>query len=188
MAYSIEDFKSVMTSKNGLARSNLFKVTLPPISSINSRELTILCKSVQLPGRQIMTNERRIGLESAKVAYGYANVEVSMTFYETNQYDIRKYFEAWQNLAVNQQTKEIGYLRGPNGYGKDITIEQLKKPTPMRDNVFATVDNTTVGDVVYKCKLIEAFPTTLTQIDLSDASDTLVETTVSLSYTNWFEI
>lgn len=182
MAYSINDFKSVIVRKGGLARPNLFRVTLPPISGVTSRELTVLCKNAQLPGRQIMTNERRLGIETSKVAYGYAIIEVPMIFYETNDYNIRKYFEAWQNLAVNQQTKEVGYLRGTNGYGKDILIDQLKKPTE------GGADQVSRQDIVYSCKLIEAHPTTLSSIDLSDAENTLIEVNVSFSYTNWIEV
>lgn len=181
MAYSIEDFKSVMTRRGGLARPNLFRVTLPPLSS-TSRDLTIMCKTAQLPGRQILTNERRHGIETSRISYGYAVVEVPMTFYETNDYNIRKYFEQWQNIAVNQETRELGYLRGSNGYGKDVVIEQLKKPTE------GSANDVSEADVVYKCRLIEAFPTTLSSIDLSDAENSVVEVNVSLSYTNWYEV
>lgn len=183
MSYSINTFKEVMSRRGGLARSNIYRVTLPPIEGASSADLNVLCKNVQLPGRQVMTNERRIGIATQKVAYGYAVVEVPMTFIETNNYDIRKYFEAWQNIAVNQETKELGWLRGLSGYGKDVYIEQLKKGSPA-----STVGEVSAEDVIYKCRLTEAYPTTINSVDLSNESETLVEINVSFSYTNWMEV
>ena len=41
-------------------------------------------------------------------------------------------------------------------------------------------------DTVYSCELIQAFPTTLGQIQLGDGNaDGIVELTVQLSYKNW---
>ena len=42
------------------------------------------------------------------------------------------------------------------------------------------------SDVVYSCELIQAFPTSMAQIQLSDgAMDGVVELNVQLSYKNW---
>ena len=57
---SINQFKSLVNAKNGIARSNLFRVKLPSLPGATMEELNILCKDVQLPGRQVLTNERRI--------------------------------------------------------------------------------------------------------------------------------
>ena len=39
--------------------------------------------------------------------------------------------------------------------------------------------------VVYRCKLIDAYPTTMTAIQLNNELDGVVELNVQLSYTNW---
>ena len=42
------------------------------------------------------------------------------------------------------------------------------------------------ADTVYSCELIQAFPTTMSSIELSDAGmDGVVNLTVQLSYKNW---
>ena len=53
----------------------LFKVVLPSASSLgmggssaSGRDLNLLCTGVDLPGRQIMTNDREIGGVMQKVA------------------------------------------------------------------------------------------------------------------------
>lgn len=163
---SINDLKGIISGKGGAARSNRFKVILPPINGVTSNELDLLCRDVNLPGRQILTRERTIGIQTRKVAYGFAQEDVSITFLLLNDYGAKRYFEAWQNIAINQETLEIGYKKD---YSKKVSIFQL--------------DNQNRN--VYKCDLLEAFPTTMNTIALNNELDGLVEVNVQLSYTNW---
>lgn len=212
MTYSIDKFKGLVSSKGGIARTNIFRVTLPALPGASTREIDLLCKNVNLPGRQIMTNERMIGTKVERIPYGHTRSDVSMTFHVLNDYGIRNYFETWQNRAVNQNTFEVGYQKGADGYAFDIKIEQLKHgvgfpvystplgipklPTILQNRLpkvgpfdlaqgeldlnFITKEN-----VVYSCKLIAAFPTSMSDIQLSNDQDGLVELNVTLSYTNW---
>ena len=214
---TIDDLKALVSSKGGLARGNVFAVALPPLAGLRSRELNLLCSGVNLPGRQIMSQERDIGLITQKVANNQAYDDVSLTFRCLNDYGIREYFETWQNLCIDQQSLEVGYL---NEYAFNIKIHQLKRgfgaPTyqtpfglpklpPMANNLIdkfvgskplggvirALTGELDLGflgqdDTVYSCELIQAFPTTLGQIQLGDGnSNGIVELTVQLSYKNW---
>lgn len=212
MANSIDQFKSLISQKDGIARNNVFRVKLPSIPGATSEEVNLLCKDVQLPGRQILTNERKIGMKMEKIPYGYAVTDVSMTFHVLNDYGIRNYFEVWQNLAVDQDTYELGYQRGQGKFGFDIQIEQLKKgfglpvystplgipklPTALQNRLpkigpfdFAQgeldLNFITGDDVVYSCTLIDAFPTSLNALQLNNEMDGVLELNVSMSYTNW---
>jgi len=202
MVATIDKFKSLISAKGGIARPNLFRIKFPSLPGATSEEVNILCKDVQLPGRQIMTNERRIGLQMEKVPYGYAVGDVSATFHVLNNYGIKEYFETWQNLAVNQQTKEIGYQ---SEYARSVEIEQFQKVQRLPNRFKKEFDNSllprlsdvdivqqffNVDDqlndlVVYRCKLIDAFPTSMTAIQLNNDLDGIVELNVQLSYTNW---
>ena len=210
---NIEQMKSLISRKDGIARSNVFRVKLPSLPGATSEEVNLLCKDVVLHGKQVLTNERKVGMKTQKTPYGYGVSDVSMTFYVLNDYGIRKYFEVWQNLAVNQDAHEIGYLRGQEGYGKQIVIEQLKKgiglpvystplgipklPSEIQNRLprFGPIDlaqgqldlnYVTNDDVIYSCTLIDAFPTTMNDIQLNNELDGVVEVNVQLSYTNWF--
>ena len=59
-----------------------------------------------------------------KVAYGYASEDINLTFYCLNDMRVRDYFENWQNLAVNQETSEVGYYKD---YTFDVVIQTLRK-------------------------------------------------------------
>lgn len=210
MVQSIDRFKSLINNKNGLARSNLFRVKLPSLPGARSEEMNILCKDVNLPGRQILTNERQIGMQNVKVPYGYAVQDVSMTFHVLNDYGVKEYFETWQNLAVNQNRYEVGYQKGVGGYARDVEIEQFRKVKrlPRRfteefrsetglqqflprlsdfeivQDVFGLQDQ--LNDlVIYRCKLIDAYPTGLNAIQLNNELDGVVELNIQMSYTNW---
>ena len=42
-----------------------------------------------------------------------------------------------------------------------------------------------VNASTYSVELVNAFPTTITSVDYNNEADGFVETTVSMSYTNW---
>lgn len=191
---TIDQFKSLVSSKGGVARANVFRVRLPSLPGVaSSRDISLLCKDVQLPGRQILTNERRIGLQFEKVAYGYAIQDINMTFHVMNDYGIKRYFETWQDLAVNQTSLEVGYY---NDYTFQIVIDQLKKgvtlPTYSFGNfldLFTPRTVTVANDqIIYSCQLTNAFPTTMNAIQLNNDQDGIVELNVQLSYKNWKQI
>ena len=58
MPMSVDDLKGAL--RNGPARSNMFQVVMPVLPGLvgETRELNLLCRDVQLPGRQVITNER----------------------------------------------------------------------------------------------------------------------------------
>ena len=100
---SIDELKSLISSKGGLANPTLYRVFLPKSPGngyykVDTPELNMLASSVTLPGRQIMTQEREIGGVVQKVANNSATADVNMTFRVLNNYGVRRYFESWQKL------------------------------------------------------------------------------------------
>jgi hypothetical protein len=208
MAFRIDDFKSQVGKGGGFAMGNLFKIFLPPLKG-DAREMNLLCKAASLPGRQITSIEKPMGLQNTKIAYGYAVDDVTLTFHCLNDMKIREYFETWQNLAVNQETLEVGYY---NEYTHPVIIQHIKKGTsfPIKkkklfdsgklpssianrlprlgplDLAQGEFDlNAVFGDdITYTLLLDKAYPTTMNAIELSDDGQ-LLEVTVQLSYKNW---
>jgi len=208
MAFRIDDFKSQVGAGGGFAMGNLYKIFLPPLKG-DSRTLNLLCKAASLPGRQILSNEKQIGLQTTKIAYGYAVDDVTLTFHCLNDMKVREYFETWQNLAVNNETYEVGYF---NEYTHPVIIQHIKKGTsfPLKkkklfdsgklpssiagrlprlgplDLAQGELDlNAVFGDdITYTLLLDKAYPTTLNAIELSDDGQ-LLEVSVQLSYKNW---
>ena len=142
---SIEELKGRIISKNGIAMANQYMVTLPPMKGAGSRALNVLCKSVDMPGKQITTLDRAIGIHNEKIVSGYLVDDISMTFHVLNDYGVKKYFDTWRQLMVGDQftakkTKEVPAeesekVEGPDGEKKET------KTVP---------DGLDVGEVGYK--------------------------------------
>lgn len=225
MTYNIEQFKGNLSKERGLAMSNLFLVELPSLSgkkrvdggSINgypADDFNLLCKAASLPGRQILTSDRTVGMNLTKNAYGYSVEDVTLSFYVTNTYKIKSYFEDWMGCAIsNAAPYEVGYY---DDYVEDIRIHQLRKgelfkgidvdlgfdlklPQVVKDNL-PTIGGIDLGELsegnlsidigspentVYTCSLFEAFPTSMVEIPLSNDQNGIVEFSVQMSYKNW---
>lgn len=207
MANSIEDLKALANTKLGFARANRFLVTLPSIGAgggllggivgivsqaagtgtgggASPRELNILCSNATMPAKQVLTNDRRIGMEYQKMAYGYAVDDVSMTFYLMNDYGVKDYFDSWRQTIINEDDMSTNYK---NEYAKTVTIHQLRQPLagfskqvgPIRFNAGLG------GGTVYSVDLRKAFPIATSAVELNNELDGLVQLTVTLAYTNW---
>ena len=171
MPFSIEQIKGAITAGNGLAKGNLFNVSIPIIPDVNaggldSQSLNIMCKNITMPGQQLLTKEKIINGFPEKVAYGMAYEDVNVTFAERNDYLIRSYFTKWHNYIFNQNDGTVKYK---NQYTCDITINPIDR-----------TDTTTYG-----VKLIKAFPTQLTNIDYNNEADNFVDVSVTFTYQKW---
>jgi len=169
---NVEAFRSSL--KKGVARNNLFKVILPSITTnqgtIDPSTMNLMCRAASLPGRQMNINERIIGIpKPEKVVNGFQIDDMSMTFIMTNDYEAKRYFDAWTSLTMNFDSYELKYKFGSEGYAKQVTIIQLNSR----------------GQEIYECKLEDAFPTTVNAIEFTNEQGGVVELNVQLSYYNW---
>ena len=127
---TIETLKASIERGKGLASSSRFEVfiTLPPALkefgslSDNSRELSLLAQSCNIPGRTIGTIDYKSVRQSVKIPNGYSQEDVTMTFLLTNDYFVKRIFDRWINSSVDQETYRVMY---DNYYTGDILINQL---------------------------------------------------------------
>jgi len=182
--YNTEKLRSLIAESNGLASPNRFSVELPDVSGMTSpnalsdvlapvgmENISILCTSAQIPGKQLNVMSREIGIGTKSVANGQVFTAVNLSFYLTNKYEIRKYFQYWMNCVVTQDENDAMYAGYYNNYVKDVTIHQLER------------GNDTVADSVYSVTLVDAFPTQMELLQLNNqAQTTAMEMTVSLAY------
>ena len=185
----IEDLKSKVSLKNGFAFSHHFAVELPSLSGINGDTMNVLCKDVDMPGKQILTLDRNIGIHNEKVVNGFATADLNMTFYMTNDYGPRKYFDKWMSEMVNEETGNIQWKKGKDGSGgfaKDITIHQLSKPQARVGFDLGIIDINfdLLGSSIYSVTLEDAFPMTQNAINLT-SQGAIVELQVNFAYTKW---
>lgn len=206
---SVDAFKALVAAKGGLARANLFQVDLPVFDGVSSRDLNLLCREVNLPGRQVATIEFPIGTKIEKIAYGSVTDDVSMSFLVLNDYKVKSYFEQWQKLAYDPETYEIGYR---SQYARQVQIHQMDKGVsfPVLNRSFGSfsipsnisnrlpsfgpidlgqqefdLDFYLPSRKIYTCTLEKVWPVTIEAIPLNNELDGIVELRVQLSYVRW---
>jgi len=200
---SINVLKSTISGAGGLAKPNKFHVELPSIpgNPLTSRDLSILCRTASLPAKQIATHERRIGMESEKIAYGYVVDDINISFLILNDYRVKKYFDAWRALTINETAQTANYK---DDYKKSVKIHQLAvatpalslsslgiPPSPITRNItrsFAPFPQVQIQTPVYSVELLEAFPITTSATEFTQEPDGFLEMSVQFAYTNWREI
>ena len=217
MSNSVEKIKALVGKGRGFARPNLYRIILPSVvgdtrfklpvvgellnrgqanirRTIEPEDINMLCSAVGMPGRQLNTHDRRIGLINQKVAYGFTVEDVNLTFRVLNDFKIKEYFEAWQNSAI-KTNYEIAYF---NDYTADVVIQSItNNPSGDYDQLLKLsyagldaggIETALAGGqaVAYTCLLQNAYPTNINTMEFSDGNaDGLLELQVTLSYKDW---
>jgi hypothetical protein len=204
MAKSISDFKSYL--KKGGARPNLFLVRLNFPSQISqiadigtitsatnlTTQAEFMVKTAQIPASNIGTIEVPFRGRMLKVAGDRTFEPWSVTVVNDGQFQIRQAFEAWSRgiNALTENVSQLGYgADGGASYCVDMTVYQLSRDGQTPSRTPANPNNVGVDgmEVVRAYKFYDAWPSSLSSIDLSfEANDQIEEFTVEFQY-NFFE-
>jgi hypothetical protein len=165
---SYNKFKSFVKTE-GLATGSKFNIILPPIEGVigNLSDLSMQCEIASLPGTNIMTSEIRTFGETTELAYGITYPPINLTFFVSNKFDTKKYFEGWQNVVFNRLNRCPGYY---DNYAKPITI---------------IVSDKSGKTDTYKLVLHEAYPKSIQDISLSYSDSAPIKLSVMIQYKWW---
>jgi hypothetical protein len=163
---TISDFKIAVQRNRGFAKANRFSVEITNIPGLNpedARDLSFMCESVSIPGKQITTLDYENGTRRPlKIPTGVLDDDVAITFNLTNNYFVKRAFDAWLNKIIDQQYL-LNYI---DEYVRVVTISQLDED-----------DNE-----IYIVKLKNAYPFQVGAIELANAStDTISTVTVTFA-------
>lgn len=176
MVIRYQDFISDLNSHGGVIASNRFEVVIHPspimgkvsISSpggsaipnpfethgvkgliSNLEHFKFMCVQTSLPGISVATNEPRHYGPVVKVPYSKIFEDISMTFLCTSKnYVERRFFDAWIESVCNYSNHDFNYL---NEYVGTAEIYALNYKL----------------ERVYGLKLINFFPLSISNVDLS---------------------
>ena len=191
--------KSTINRRGGVARGNRYAVYIThPSKGMNSflkfdpatllsnlisgdgvnlgdfisdpRDMFLLCQSASLPGKRITTTEATHNHNRTKKPYSMMTEEVTMSFLLTNDYYVKRYFDMWQNMIVDDSGDHYKTMY-KRDYSTDVTIQQLS----------------TSNDFVpgYSIQLLNAYPIQVSSVELSNGGDGLLEVSVTWEYDNW---
>ena len=172
---NIDDLKSVIGKRGGVAQANRFEIHIntPPGLNLDTRDFSVLCESCTLPGRQITTIDYQILQQSYKIPSGFINDDVSFTFILTNDFYVKRAFEAWANAVIDFDSYKAKYR---DNYAGEITIRQLNK----------SISTQLTDSVIYEAVLHNAFPISIGSLSLDNqAENTIQKLTVTVAYENF---
>ena len=131
------------------------------------RDISMLCQTATIPGRQITTFETSDRDASRKIPYGFIDMEVNCTFLLTQDYYMKTIFDNWMQVVFNTNDYHPGYK---DDITADVRIQQLnKKYRP-----------------IYGVVLKKAFPVSITDIVLDNsATDSVSSFTITFAYDTW---
>jgi len=172
------DFLAKVDGQGSLARANKFSVMITPPPKLNSSkqpdQVQFLCHTAEIPGKQFSTVEDRIyGVEVMK-PYAATYEPVSLTFYNTNDFSPRKFWEDWMEWIQPRGTRNMRYYN--EMYGR-IQIYHYSESAP----------ETVPGSETYVCTLNEAWPLSIGELEMSWENQDVAEFAVSIQYKDWSE-
>ena len=116
--FAPDRFRATMTNNFGLASPSRFEVEFPNINGLvkpnggkikdktNVEDRNLLCVAAGMPSKNLNTVNRGYGIENQMVVTGHSFPEVSFSFYLTNTYSMREYFERWMQACSSQDPDE----------------------------------------------------------------------------------
>jgi len=176
-SFEVSEFLSKIDAKGSLARRNRFSVEITPpdslVSDVNSADIEFLIKTVSFPSRSFGTSNYRYGGKfGLEVPYEMTEEPVAITFQGTNDWSARKFWYDWLEHIQSINSYNMQYYKSYIGTVKisvyNETQEVATHPT-------------------HKVALMEAWPKTISSIDLGWENSELVDFSVDITY-SWWEI
>jgi hypothetical protein len=163
MATQLSSILSEINTR-GLHQPNRYRVVIARDGM--GAELEMFAQAVNIPGQQISSFEYPFEnvMYPVKVPNGTIIEDVNLTFMLTNDFKIKKFFDAWLAEVVTAEY----LLNYPAEYEQDIQIIALNQK----------------GEEVYTTKIVGAYPLTVASIPLAfDSNDEYTKLDVTLAIT-----
>lgn len=166
---------------NGLARSNRFLVSLTPPSKVISglegqgsanvdnnrlQNILLLCDSAQLPGVTLNTTPIRSFGEVREIPYELNFEPITLTFFVDAEMNVKKLFDLWLLSAQIGDTRKFNYY---DSY-----------TCPMKIYVQDMAEQNR-----YIVEMFEAYPKTVSAVQLDYANRDVMKLTVTMMYKYW---
>ena len=166
--YEVLFFPPVGASQTPSTVNTFFRQMFKNITDGDQREVSMQCHKIEFPGRNLdSTPDTNIYGPSREIVSGFSFAEITASFYQSNNYKEKQFFETWQRLCYDPNTFSMGYY---DEYVGKIQIYSLDNDGLRR----------------YGVELVECFPKTIAAQQLDALPSTTAQTCdVSFSYRYW---
>ena len=172
---SPQDFMSKVGNQGGISYSNKFSIMVTPPFSMpfaDGPSMQMVCNQATLPGKALArTDDRIYGIDVQK-PYGVTFEPAALTFYNTNKFTAREFWEQWLEWIQPASSRNIRYYSEMVG---SIQIyhysENVEEAVPGKENYVMTLN--------------EAYPMSIEELELNWESQEVMEFQVQISYKDW---
>ena len=173
--FAITDFIAKLDALGSYAKRNRFTVEIiPPVtlnSSVPASQIEFLVKAISFPARSFgSTTYRSGGKYGLEVPYEVTEEPVGITFLGTNDWKARKFWYDWHEYIQSNSSYNMQYY---NKFIGTIAISVYNEESQNADSP------------THKVTLHEAWPKTISGIDLGLESSELVDFSIDIVY-NWW--
>jgi len=166
--YEVLFFPPVGASQTPSTVNTFFRQMFKNITDGDQREVSMQCHKIEFPGRNLdSVPDTNIYGPTREIVNGFSFADITASFYQSNNYKEKQFFETWQRLCYDPNTFSMGYY---DEYVGKIQIYSLDNDGLRR----------------YGVELIECFPKTIAAQQLDALPSTVAQTCdVSFSYRYW---
>ena len=169
MSFSVAEFTGTI-GKLGLASPNKFEVAIHFPNGLRNQDFDIMCETATIAGRSVQSMADVIYGIRRDVAYGAPQyTPLSLTFLCTKDLNEKRLLDQWNNTIVNvSRGWDVAYYKDYIG------------------SVVVSVFDRTGQNKIYEVKYFEAYPKTISQIDLShQTTNNTLRVTAEFAYAYW---
>tara|TARA_B100001057_G_C22871853_1_gene959405 strand:- start:2304 stop:2969 length:666 start_codon:yes stop_codon:yes gene_type:complete len=195
--FSIDNFTSRVS--NDLLIPNTYALSIPYPDGLPStlrdgmtENLTLRIDNLELPGKQLATEEVQYYGPPRKSAYGMIYEDLSFNVYLSKNLKERDFFSAWMDLAISYKTAYVSYY---DDIVKDCTFYSYDRTSNQNESQ-STTDKVkqTLGSLEdkglehfsnYSVTFEEAYPISIGQITYAYASEEIASLPVTMAYRKW---
>lgn len=176
MGFRVNDFRASLSG--GGSRPNLYEVFFPQPAVNTSRgtggsigrKPSLMCKGAQLPESNLGVIELPYFGRTFKIAGDRTFPEWTTTFFNDEDFIVRDWLESWMNSINGHVSNQRDFSGNANSYQANLDVVQYGKG----------------GERIKSYRMIHAFPTNVSPIELAwDSNDTIEEYTVTWQYSYW---
>ena len=159
----IDKLLKTISAHGGLSKPNRFKVDFSGAiaklgMSRDYADVSFLCESTSVPGRQLTTIDYSAWGHTSKVPTGFVEDDVEMVFSVTDDFLTKRFIEEWMAKSVDP----ISYiLKYDSEYKADIDLYQLSDK----------VNENGEAKVIYAARLIDAYPYSMKGISFDSSAE-----------------
>ena len=172
--FQLAELRAAFAKHEGVARGNKFSVLIskPKAVAIIPEDLQLMCETVSLPTRSAATNEQTMYGPVQSFPYRFTFTEASLNFYLTEDFEIKKLFDEWQEKIIDPISGDLGYF---DDYKCSIKISK-----------YASKHGSTGFSPNYAVTLIDAWPSIVGEIAMGHSLGTdILRLPVTFQFRKW---